>query len=138
MLSPATIELYFIPLAIPSLPSYSSYNQGLRLFLFPLCLFFLIVLRPVNPSSRHCTLNIEPSLRPPLCLQLLIRHGLVNLLHRHQLLYSHDLTGNVGGNGVEDGLHAAAETEGFEHALGSFGETNAGTEEGYAEVGHGD
>jgi len=69
-------------------------------------------------------------------VQLLLRQGAVDLLHVDQLLDLHDLTRDVGRDGVEDGRHALLETQGLEHAVRLLGQADGGAEKGDAEVAH--
>lgn len=71
-------------------------------------------------------------------MHLPLRHHLLHLTHRNQLLDFHNLAGDVRGHGQEDGAHAFAEAHGGEDVVGAFGEADAGADECDAEVGHGE
>lgn len=102
--------------------------------LFPFSLSHLPLGIPSHP--RHSLLDIEPLVRRPRRLELLLAHRAVHLLDAHQLLDLEDHTGELGVHRVEDGLHAAAQAQGRKDAACPLGEADGGSVEGDAEVGH--
>jgi hypothetical protein len=95
-------------------------------------------LQPLKPlhSLSPSLLDIVPRVRPSRSALLTFRHRSIHLGYIHQFFYPHNLTGDGLCDGVVDGRHAFAETEGFEHTLYLFRHANSGAHQCYAKVGH--
>ncbi len=91
---------------------------------------------PPNSSCRDFGLDIISRIWFSFLPQFVLRQWLIDLLDVHQLLDPHNLTSDLGGYGVEDGLHATVETQSHQYALGSFWQTDARAHKGDAEVRH--